>query len=461
MDVAFDLAKNIVNTEFESLPEEAVRIAKKFIIDSIGVAIAGSGTDGNAEVINLVREWGGKEESSVWVYGFKGPSPEAAFANSLLIHSPDFDDTDDRTATHTCVTALPAAMAIAEKMGSSGKDLITAFVLGVDLNCRLALASNLFHGWHNTTTVGVFGATAAAGKILGLDVDPMVNALGIAYSQASGNRQGRHDGALTKRLQPPFATKAGVISALLAQQGISGAQNVFQGEWGFFRLYHDYSVGYEPGQWAESLKDGLGTRFEVVNLGAKPYPCVRASHAPIAGAIAVATQYAIKPQEIEEVTVGTNERVISTAGGPFVIRTNPEVDAQFSIPYLVALALTRKRVSLDDFREEVIRSPQMGELAAKVRVVVDPEFVGSRSTMGPIKIKVRMKDGKEYSHREELAKGHPRNQMSEAEFAEKFRDCTKRSAKPIPQKNIDEVLGLLNELEKVDKIGKVIRLMNA
>jgi 2-methylcitrate dehydratase PrpD len=461
MDVAFDLARNIVDTEFNNLPDEAVRVAKKFIVDSIGVAIAGSGTDGNAEVINLVREWGGKEESSVWVYGFKGPSPEAAFANSLLIHSPDFDDTDDRTATHTCVTALPAAMAIAEKMGKSGKDVITAFVLGVDLSCRLAFASNLFHGWHNTTTVGVFGAAAAAGKILGLDVDQMVNALGIAYSQASGNRQGRHDGALTKRLQPPFATRAGVTSALLAQRGISGAQNVFQGEWGFFRLYHDYSVGYEPDKWAEALKDGLGTRFEVVQLGAKPYPCVRASHAPIAGAIAVATQYAIRTEEIAEVTIGTNERVISTAGGPFVIRTNPEVDAQFSIPYLVAVALTRKKVGLDDFQEEVIKNREIGELAAKVKVVVDPEFEGSRSTMGPIKIRVRMKDGKEYSHREELAKGHPRNQMSEAEFAEKFRDCTKRSARPIPQKNIDEVLGLLNELEKVGEISKVVRLMSA
>ena len=123
------------------------------------------------------------------------------------------------------------------------------------------------------------------------------------------------------------------------------------------------------------------------------------------------------------------------------------------------MALTGKKVSLDDFDEEVIRSPELGKLVAEVKVVVDPDFKGSLSIMGPIKIKVRMKDGREYSHREELAKGHPRNQMSEAEFAEKFKDCTRCSAKPIPQQNIDKVLDLLNKLEKVDDIGKVVRLL--
>ena len=299
MDVIFDLAQNIVTTRYEDLPGEAVEIAKKFIMDSIGVGIAGSSAPGSAEIVEVVDQWGGEKESSVIVYGLRVPAPEAAFVNSLLIHAVDFDDTDDRTATHTNVTALPAALAIGEKMGSSGKALITAVILGIDLTCRLALASGLFHGWHNTATVGIFGATAAAGKLLNLDQDKMVNALGIAYSQAAGNRQGRLDGALTKRLQPPFATKSGVISAILAQRGITGARNVIQGEWGFFRLYHDYSREYEPDKWADMLKEGLGTRFEVVNLGAKPYPCVRASHAPIDGALALATEYDIKPDDID------------------------------------------------------------------------------------------------------------------------------------------------------------------
>jgi len=459
MDVIFDLAQNVVDTRYEDLPQEAVEIAKKFIIDSIGVGIAGSSTPGNAETIRMVEEWGGKKESTIFVYGFRVPAPEAAFANSLFIHSPDYDDTDDRTATHANVTALPAALATAEKVGSNGKAFITAVTLGVDLTCRLALASHLFHGWHTTTTVGIFGATAAAGKILGLDRAQMVHALGIAYSQAAGNRQGREDGAATKRLQPAFAAKAGVTSALLAQRGTTGAQNIMQGQWGFFRLYHDQSEKYDPDKWAEMLKNGLGTRFEGVNLAAKPYPCVRCAHAPIDGALELVTKHDIRPEDVGEVTIYTNERVLDTAGRPFVIRTDPEVDAKFSIPYVVAVALTKREVRLEDFKEEAVRNPEIADLAKRVRVVVDPEFAGSRSVVGPIKIATKMKDGKEFSARVEFAKGHLHNPMSEIEIANKFRDCAKQSMKPISEHKIEQLITMLSELEQVHHIGEVVALI--
>jgi 2-methylcitrate dehydratase PrpD len=386
------------------------------------------------------------------------PVPQAAFANSLLIHSADYDDTFDRTATHTNVTCLPAALSMAELLDHNGKALITAVALGVDLTCRLALVSHLFHGWHNTTTVGIFGAAAAAGKILGLDRAQMVNALGIAYSQAAGNRQGREDGAQTKRLQPAFAAKAGLISALLAKRGVSGARNIFQGQWGFFRLYRDYEQPYEPEQWAQALTSELGIRFEGVNLGAKPYPCVRCSHAPIDGALQLAAEHDINPDDIEKVTVFTNERVIDTAGGPFVIRTNPEVDAKFSIPYTVAVALTRKKVTLEDFKEETVRDAEIGKLAAKVKVVVGSEFKESLSTMGPIRIDIKLKTGTELSRRVELTSGHPRNPMSEQALVGKFVDCCNHSAKGISKTSVDNLLSLLNELEAVDDIGNIMKL---
>jgi 2-methylcitrate dehydratase PrpD len=458
MDAIYDLAKNIANIKYEDIPENAIAVAKKFIIDSIGVGISGSSAPGNKQIIDLIGDWSGKRESTILVYGLRVPAPEAAFANSILIHSDDYDDTDDRTATHANVTALPAALAMAEKMHSNGKALIIAVILGVDLTCRLALASHLFHGWHNTATVGIFGAAAAAGKVLGLDQIQFVNAFGIAYSQAAGNRQGRQDGALTKRLQPGFSTKAGLISAILAHRGVTGAKNVLQGKWGFFRLYHDYDREYEPDKWAELLKDGLGTRFESVYLGAKPYPCVRAAHASIDGALELAKRHNIRPEDVAEVTVYANERVKDTAGGPFVIRSDPEVDAKFSIPYTVAVALTKKKMTFDEFEEKVIRNSELGKLAEKVRVVVDPEFEGSHSTVGPIKIRIKMKDGKELSRRVDFAKGHPQNPMTEAEFSEKFRNCVKRSVKPIPMKNVEQLLGMLSQLEEVDDVARLVRL---
>ena len=459
MDAIFELAENIVNTGYKNLPREVTDIAKKFIIDTIGVGIAGSAAPGNRAIMDLIGEWGGKEESTVMVYGLRVPAPEAAFANSILIHSPDYDDTDDRTATHANVTSLPAALALSEKTGGGGKSLIAAAVLGVDLTCRLALTANLFHGWHNTPVAGVFGATAAAGKILRLDRAGMVNALGIAYSQAAGNRQGRADGALTKRLQPAFMAKAGVVSALLARSGVTGAQNVVQGEWGFFRLYHDYSAEYSPERWAKALTDGLGGRFEAANLSIKPYPCVRCSHAPIDGALSLAAQHNLKPGDIDEVAVGTNQIVLETAGKPFVIRTNPAVDAQFSIPYVVAVALTRRRVVLDDFEEKTVRDPALVELAGKVRVMVAPEFKGNHSVVGPVKVTVRMKAGTEFSCTTGLAKGHPKNPMSDAEVARKFQDCVAHSARPIPERNIEQLLERLHRLEKIENIGEIVRLL--
>lgn len=459
MDAIFDLAQNIVNTRYEDLSREVIDIAKKFIIDTIGVGIAGSAAAGNQAIMDLVGEWGGKEESTVMVYGLRVPAPEAAFANSILIHSPDYDDTDDRTATHANVTSFPAALALAEKTGGGGKSLIAAAVLGVDLTCRLALTANLFHGWHNTPIAGVFGAAAAAGKLLGLDRAGMVNALGIAYSQAAGNRQGRADGALTKRLQPAFMAKAGMVSALLARSGVTGAQNVVQGEWGFFRLYHDYSVEYSPERWAKALTDGLGIRFEAANLSIKPYPCVRCAHAPIDGALSLAEQYDLKPGDIDEVVVNTNQIVLETAGKPFVIRTNPVVDAQFSIPYVVAVALTRRRVVLDDFEEKIVRDPTLVELADRVRVIVPPEFEDSRSVVGPVKVEVRTKTGMELSCTTGLAKGHPKNPMSDAETTRKFQDCVAHSARLIPERNIEQLLDRLHRLEKVEYIGEVVRLL--
>jgi 2-methylcitrate dehydratase PrpD len=461
MDAIYDIADYIARTRYDDIPQNVIKIAKRFIIDSIGVSMAGSSAPGNGQIIDLIKGWGGKKESSIWIYGTKVPAPLAAFANSILIHSHDYDDTHDRTATHANVTALPAAMSIAEMMGSSGKELITSVILGVDLTCRLALASHLFHGWHNTATVGIFGATAAAGKILGLNQEQIVNAMGIAYSQAAGNRQGRQDGALTKRIQPAFSTKAGVTSAFLAQRGVSGAKRVIQGEWGFFRLYHDPGCKFEPDKWAKDLKEGLGERFEVVNLGTKPYPCVRCSHASIDGALDLANQQNIRSEEIEEVIIFTNQRVIDTAGGPFQIRMNPLVDAQFSIPYTVSAALTRKKINLDTFEEGSIRDPEIGKLAAKVKVVLDPEFEHSTAVEGPIKIKIRMRDGKEWNHRVERARGHSQNPLSEEELFEKFRDCLHHTVEPIPENRIGKIFSCLMELDQAKNISPLIRLMNS
>lgn len=461
MDAAAVLAEFWSKTSYDRLPVEATAAAQRFIIDSVGVALAGSGAPGNREIMDLIADWGGTPEADVMVYSLKVPAPHAAFANGVLIHSADYDDTDDRTATHTNVSVLPAALAAAQRVGGTGRDVITAVTLGVDFVSRLALSSNLFHGWHNTTTVGVFGAAAAAGVIFRLSSEQLVNALGIAYAQASGNRQGRHDGAQIKRIQPAMAAKAGLFSVLLAKAGLTGAQNVFQGPWGFFRLYHDHQKEFDPEAWARNLTEGLGDRYENTALSAKPYPCVRCSHASIDAALALAAERKFRPEDIDRITVKTNERVIDTAGGPFRLRTNPEVDAKFSIPYVVAAALLRGRVTLEDFKEKNIRRDDVIALAKKVDVVVTPEFAGSVSVVGPVLLEARLADGTLLEKRIELANGHPDNPMNEQDELTKFKDCAAQGLKPLSEERMNLLLERLRNLEEERDIGELLSLTSS
>ncbi|MFX1555570.1 MAG: MmgE/PrpD family protein, partial [Promethearchaeota archaeon] len=276
MDSVEKMVGHITGTQFSDLPEAVVDDAKRFILDSVGVAIAGSSAPGSKEVVDLTKDWGGKREATVLIYGGKVPSPLAAMVNSIMMHALDFDDTLDESALHAHVSVLPAAVAVAESVGKvSGKDLITAVTLGVDLVCRLGLATRRPLSWIRSATCGFFGAAAAAGKVMALDWEQMSNALGVAYSQISGNAQCLIDGGLVKRMQPAFAARAGVLSAFLAQSGITGARDFLEGQYGFFNLYE--GGDYDP----EKLLDGLGTRFEGTKLSIKPYPSCRMTHAAI------------------------------------------------------------------------------------------------------------------------------------------------------------------------------------
>ena len=244
MDSIAIFSDYVAKTSYSDLPAKAIENTKKFIIDTIGVGIAGLNAPGCIEALEMVKYWGGRPESTVFFNDFKCPAPWASFVNSVFMHALDFDDTLDESAHHANVSVLPAALAIAEsKKGVTGKDLICAVTIGQDVSCRLAIALRRPLAWTRAATCGFFGATAAACKILKLNQEKTVNAFGIAYSQTAGNIQGLLDRALSKRMQPAFAAKSAIISALLAERGVTGAKNVLEGDFGFFKLYeaNDYN----------------------------------------------------------------------------------------------------------------------------------------------------------------------------------------------------------------------------
>ena len=228
-DPALILARHVWDTRFEQLPEEAVVAAKRDILDTLGAAIAGSGAPGIGELTKLARRWGGLEESSLLVLGGKLPAPQATLINAAMGHALDFDDTFDRAGhIHPGTSVLAASLAAAESVGKiSSHEFLLAVKLGLDVSCRLALAAPVDRGWHRTAAFGVFGATAAAGKLMGLRESELVNAFGIAYSQAAGNRQCIVDGALTKRFQAGKAAHAGGLGRSIGQRRLHRRQGRF------------------------------------------------------------------------------------------------------------------------------------------------------------------------------------------------------------------------------------------
>src|SRR5690349_14623617 len=299
-DAAWVLARHVCGTGYADLPASAVASARRDILDTFGGMRGGSGPPGIDEFLAVIARWGGSEESRVLLRGTRLPAPQAALLNASMGHALDFDDTlDTGGSIHPGVSVLGSVLAVCDSLGRvSGRDMLLAVALGLDVSCRIALACTLDRGWHRTAAMGIFGATAAAGKLIGLTPEQMLAAFGIAYSHAAGNRQCILDGALTKRLQAGQAASAGVFSAVLAQTGFTGARNIFNGRFGFLELYQPN--GYDA---ALLLRD-LGTAFRGEELSYKPYPCGRPLHPAIDAALAARERLKIERlDDIASVTI--------------------------------------------------------------------------------------------------------------------------------------------------------------
>ena len=452
MDAVSQFADYVAETKFSDLPREVVDNTKKFIIDTIGVGIAGIEAPGCQETLGTVRKWGGVKESTVLLSRYQCPAPWAAFLNSIFMHAIDFDDALDASALHANVSTLPAALALAEtQKETTGKDLICAVAIGQDVTCRIGSSLKRPLAWIRTATCGCFGATAAAGKILKLDKEKIWDALGIAYSQTSGNMQCLLDGALVKRMQPAFAAKAAVISSLLAQNRITGTRNVLEGDYGFFKLYegNEYDRGI--------LLDGLGKNYTGMELSVKPYPCCRMTHASIDAALRLRKDPRFKISNVEKINVSPSKMSFEMVGSPFQIRKTPQVDAQFSIPYTVAVALTKGDVFLEDFEEKNVFNKDIKMLADKVVVSADPTL--DKRDIMHCRIDAVMKGGKTIRAEISALKGNPLNPMGIDDCMEKFRKCASYSSRNISPDKVSSILNTLSSLENIKDIKQLTRLL--
>jgi 2-methylcitrate dehydratase PrpD len=452
MDMISQFADYIERTDYSDLSRSVIENTKKFIIDTIGVGIAGLEAPGCRQALEVVKSFGGYPEATVLMNDFKCPAPWAGFMNSIFMHALDFDDALDESPLHANVSVLPAALAIGEsRQGVTGKDLICAIAIGQDVVCRLGASLKRPLAWTRTVTCGFFGATAAAAKIAKLDREKTWDAFGISYCQTAGNVQCMLDGALVKRIQPAFAAKSATLSVLLAEKGITGTKNVLEGDFGFFKLYegNDYNK--------DILLNDLGEDFRGTQLSVKPYPCCRMTHASIDAALKLRNQFQIDLEKVEKIVVNTSKMVHEMVGMPFQIRKDPQVDAQFSIPYTVIVALLKGDVFLDDFEENNVRNQRVTDLTKLVEVIQDPN-IDERDIMKAT-IEVINKDGQRLSLDVSAIKGNPLNPMSIEECMKKFKKCVDYSPKKIPGDKVSEILSILEDLEHAKDIHLMMDLI--
>lgn len=461
MDAAVILASNIVNTKYEDIPAEALEMSKKLTLDILATAIAGSTAVGCRELVGLIKEWGGTEESTIIAYGCKVPAPNAAQANATMSHALEYDDTHDVTTLHVSTTVVPTALAMAERKGKlSGKEFLSAVTSGLDLSLRMSGATKpktglFYDGWWNTSLYGYFSAAATAGKILGLDEEKMVNAFGIAYEQASGTIQCAFESALTKRMCPGFAARGGTVSALMAERGITGARNSLQGKAGLYTIF--FSGGCD----LDFLTSDLGKRFEGVNISFKPYPCCRLNHHFIDAALTLMKRHTLKPQDIAEVTAFVGQMVYDFICTPLKVKRKPRtvIDAQFSLPWAVATAIVRGKVLIEDFTAKAIKDATVIGMAHKVTPKLDDDLTGVRM-IEPAIVEIRTNDGEVFSERVDFPYGSPQNPVDWEYIADKLRDCSLYAAKPIAKSNLEEVIEMVKHLEESDNVSSIIRLLS-
>jgi 2-methylcitrate dehydratase PrpD len=448
-DPAWALAEHVCGCGLADLPATTRAATCDDILDTFGCLLGGSGEPGIAELVRVVGGWGGAAQSQVMLWQRRLPAPHAAMMNASMAHALDFDDTLDHGGSiHPGASVLAASLAVSDMLGGvPGQDLVLATALGLDVSCRVALASTLDRGWHRTAAMGVFGAAAASGKLLGLNVEQMVDALGIAFSQCAGNRQCIVDGALTKRLQAGQAASSGVLAALLAREGFTGAHDIFLGRFGFFRLYQP--DGYD----ATKLTEGLGREFRGDELSFKPYACGRPQHAMLDAAIAARDRLrlgtSVDLAEIAEVTVACPAamRDEQFLGAAHKRRPTQIVEAQFALPYLIAVALVHGCVGVTEVAD--IHRVLVLDLAARIAGVA----AGQEKSA----ITIRLRDGRAATVEVGAPLGSPENRLSVEQLMTKFGDCARHAVRSLSDDAVHAAIHMIRHMDEAPNVNELLQ----
>jgi 2-methylcitrate dehydratase PrpD len=448
MDVTARIARFVVETQFKKIPPKILETAKTAVCDCLGVALAGSTEESARICADIGRQEAAREEAVVIGQGFKSSVLQASFANGTAAHALDFDHSFTFMGQPTA-PVIPAAFSLGDSLGISGQQLLEAYIAGFEVTGKLvyALRDASEDGWHAPGTLGVFGATAACAKILGLNRSEIEMALGIAASMAGGVVA--NFGTMTKPLHVGLASRNGVLAAKLARSGFTANAQAIEAEGGLFKVFYNSSVA--DGRALDEL--GRSYCMETDGITIKPYPCGGLTHPAIDATLAMRTEHGISADMVESIEADVTKHTYSR-----IVFRVPETGLQgkFCMGYLLARAIIDGKVSLDSFTDQAVRDRNVLALAEKVQMRLDSSLKASSPGGRPCRVTIRLKNSRVHSRQAEHAKGSPEIPMTQDEVKTKFADCARRVIDDASTGRALDYLEQLETLEDIRPLGQLV-----
>jgi 2-methylcitrate dehydratase PrpD len=438
---------------YEEIPAEVVHAAKLHVLDTLGCGLAahalGVGTEGRSTMVEL----GGDAQATVLGLEDGLPAPNAAFANAMLCHGLDFDDTHSDSVSHVSTVTCPASLAAGEAQGADGREVLTAIVAANEIVTRVGMAaSGEFHrrGFHPTAICGIFGAVAAASRLEGLDEETATRAFGLAGSMASGLFAYLEDGTATKPLHPAWAAHGALLAARLAAHGAEGPQSILEGKFGLYHAFLDAGPGEID---LETQLGDLGSRWETPRIAYKPYPACHFMHGSLGATAQSSAGRTFAADEIDDVVVTVPSAGVSLVLEPAASKLAPRTDyeGKFSLQYSTASMLARGHVGVADYTPEAIADPDVLAIARKVRYETKEYPTYPQAFPGGVRI--TLTDGSvleaDFPHQQ----GGPENPLSDDEVVAKYRG---NATLALPDSAVDALERAILELDDEEDLGRAL-----
>jgi 2-methylcitrate dehydratase PrpD len=441
MDLTAKVSEFVTETHFEHIPPQALETAKIALLDSLGVALAGSRETSAKICAEIVRQEEARQEAVVIGQGFRSSALQAAFVNGTAVHALDYDYSISRGG-QPAAAIFPALFSLSEPLRAGGRQLLEAYVVGFEVTAKMAgsLVDSSEDGWHAPGILGSFGASVACAKLLRLNAMQVRMALGIAVSMAGGVIC--NFGTMTKPLHAGLGARNGVLAAKLAQAGYTANAQALEGKMGFYGVFYRGSpVNFEP------LAE-LGASYDLVTHGIKikPYPCDGLTHPAIDATLKMREEYGLTAEAVESIDVDVTPQTHSRV--PFHI---PEtaVQGKFSMAYHLARVIIDGKLTLDTFTDAAVRDPNVLQLTKKIHMRVDPELKARDRGSRPCRVTVHLGDGKTYSRYGAHAKGSRELPLTSDEFKAKFSECAGRAIDESPAERVFDAVNHLETLEDI------------